>query len=212
MIETWLILFLIIFIRNKFIQKLEKENVYLWKQYNMKLVFKEIYIYLPLLFLILYLILEVLIFNNITWFLPYGAIIKQVTLLSYLGLIVRYELYNSMYEKYRDKGFIAFITSPFSLAIFCLCVGYFFNYIAIVSNNYHMPLFNDLSYWSGYTDIHSFTVDSFYILGDYKSKYIIFCDIIDLGYTTLSIGDVFIRFYPFVILFFSIKKSNEMKK
>ena len=123
-----------------------------------------------------------------------------------------YEKIHEIYQKYRDKGFIAFITSPFSLAIFCLCVGYFFNYIAIVSNNNHMPLFNDLSYWSGYTDIHSFTVDSFYILGDYKSKYIIFCDIIDLGYTTLSIGDVFIRFYPFVILFFSIKKSNEMKK
>jgi len=210
MIETWMIIFLIVYIRNKHIQNLERNNCFIYKQYDMRLIFKNWSIVMPLLMLLFYIVFEILVLNQCYILLPYCKLIKSITLFSYFGLVYEYDLCNSIYQKYRDKGLISFITSPFILSILCLYIGYLTNYIAIQANFGHMPLFNDLSFWSDYTDIHNFTEDSFYILGDHNSKYIPFCDIIDLGYTTLSIGDVCVRLFPFIILLFSIKKSNEI--
>jgi len=209
MIETWGMLFLIIWIRNKFIQKLERNKVYLWKQYDIKLLFKHWSIYPSFILLILYLILEVMMLNNIIWFLEYSTIIKQLTLLSFLSLVIEYELYDSYFEKYKGKGLIAFLTSPFIFCIINLCIGLILNYIAVFSNNGHMPIFLSFSYATGYADIQELTKDTFYILGDHTSKMIFFCDTLDiLGLSNLSIGDLFVILCMTTILYCSVKKVN----
>jgi hypothetical protein len=153
-----------------------------------------------------------MIFNGYNPIERYGNIYKGITLFTYFGLIYHYELHNSMFEKYKDKGLKAFFTSPFMLAIVCLVIGYLLNYIAIAANSGHMPVFAYNTYFSGYTDINEFTQDSFYILGDYTSKAIPLCDTIDIFYSNLSIGDLFIRAYIFNILFWSVKNSNKKQK
>ena len=209
MIETWLILFLIIFIRNKFIQKLEKNKVYLWKQYDIKLLFKHWSIYPSFILLILYLILEVMMLNNIIWFLEYSTIIKQLTLLSFLCLVIEYELYDSYFKKYKGNGLIAFLTSPFIFSMINLCIGLFMNYLAVVNNNGHMPLFISFSYATGYADIQVLTKDTFYILGDHTSKMIFFCDTLDIfGLSNLSIGDLLVILCMTTILYCSVKQTN----
>ena len=212
MIETWLILFLILFIRNKFIENLERNNCYLYKQYDMSLIFKHWSIIIPVFMLILYIIFEILILNKYYAFLPYCKLYKQITLFSYFGLVYKYDLCISMYQKYRDKELISFVTSPFILSILCLSIGYLLNYIAIQANFGHMPVFPSCTYSTGYTDINSFTKDTFYILGDNNSKLIPLCDIYDIYISNISIGDMFVRMNIFIILLFSIKKSNEIQK
>ena len=213
MIETWGMLFLIIFIRNKFIQKLERNGVYLWKQYNINLIFKNWSFYPPIILLVLYLILEVMMLNNIIWFLEYSTIIKQLTLLSFLGLVIEYELYDSYFEKYKGNGLKAFLTSPFVFAMVSLCIGLILNYIAVFSNNGHMPIFLSFSYATGYADIQALTKDTFYILGDHTSKMIFFCDTLDiLGLSNLSIGDLFVILCMTTILYFSVKQTNMKNK
>ena len=210
MIETWFLLFLIIYIRNKFIHNLEKNNIYIYQKYKFKQLLNHWSVYPPMIMLVAYCILEILYFNNYYQIAEYTNIFKAITILSFFGLVCQYELYDSMYDKYKGKGLISFVTSSFILAIVCLFIGYSLNWVAIVANGYHMPVFPTMTISTGYTDLNEFTKDSFYILGGYDSKMIPLCDIFDLfGYSNLSLGDLFARCYVFIILFFSVKKSNK---
>lgn len=210
MIETWFLVFLIVFLRNKFVQNLEKNNIYLYRQYNLKNIFKHWSIIPPLIMLIVYIIFEAMVFMDYRQIIEYGTVFKQITLLSYLALIVKYELYDSAFGECQKSEIKSFITSPFFFAVVCLSIGYLLNYAAISANGGHMPVFPDLTIATGYTDIDEFTDNSFYILGGFDSKMIPFCDILDIGFSNLSIGDVFVRMYAFIILYFSIKKSNKL--
>ena len=150
-----------------------------------------------------------MIFLDNYWITQYGNIVKSITILSYFGLVCKYNLYDSAFEKYKNKGLIGFLTSPFMFAIVALGIGYLLNYIAITANGGHMPVFPSYTYFTGYTDPESFTEDSFYILGDHTSKAIPLCDTIDIFYSNLSIGDVFVRGYAFILLYFSIRNANK---
>lgn len=195
MIETWAIAFL-----------------YAWKKkLDVKLIFYDWPIWFPLSMVVIYLIAEIMIFNNNYWVTQYGTQIKEITLFSYLGLVLKYNLYFSDDDKQKNE-FVRFIKSPFIIAILCLIIGYFCNYIAITANSGHMPVFPSYTYFSGYTKISNFTKDSFYILGDYTTKAIWACDNIDIFYSNLSIGDVFVRCYSYILIVFSIKKVNKNKK
>lgn len=195
MIETWAIAFL-----------------YAWKKkLDIKLIFKDWPVYFPLFMLGIYIIAEVMIFNNNYWITQYGTQIKQLTLFSYLGLVLKYRLYDSMDINQKNE-LIRFVKSPFVIAIICLLIGYSINYVAIVSNGGHMPVYASYTYFTGYTDVSSFTKDSFYVLGDSTSKAIWACDCIDIFYSNLSIGDVFVRCFTGILIYFSIKRINKKEK
>lgn len=195
MIETWILAFI----------------YSVKKKYNIKLIFKDWPIYFPLIMVITYIIFEIMIFNDIYWIAQYGTVFKQITLLSYFGLIYKYQLYDSMDINQKNE-FSRFIKSPFMIAIVCLLIGYLLNYLAIIANSGHMPVFPSNTYFTGYTDISSFTDDSFYVLGDSTSKVIPLCDTIDIFISNLSIGDIFVRFYVAILIYFSIKRININKK
>lgn len=208
MIETWLLVFLFVYVRNKGVRFLEKNNVYLYKQYNMKKIFNHWSIYLPLLFLIFYIFLEYCMFIRFYYFLPYQHIIKTTTLLSYIPLIVIYRLFENNNPKYINNSLISLLTSPMGKAGICLWVGSTLNKVAMNFNNNLMPTFPSLSYWTKYIDDSGF-IDGIHVLGTTHSAAIPLCNIFDcFGYGVLSIGDILIRFYVFLILYYSIKRSQ----
>ena len=107
-------------------------------------------------------------------------------------MIFKYELYSS-----------AIIGSIFTL------IGGMLNDIAIKANGGFMPVFPNLSYLTGYAKPESFElVNDIHILGNAQTNLKILTDFIDTGYCVLSIGDLFIRVFVFLILYNSIKKIN----
>ena len=76
-----------------------------------------------------------------------------------------------------------------------------------------MPVFPSLSYITGYAKPEGFgLVNDLHILGNSQTNLKILTDYIDLGYSILSIGDILIRIFVFLIIYKSIVKSNKLTK
>lgn len=162
------------------------------KKYKIKPLFKTWAIY------------PIVIFEIITtigvfcaWFGEYKILnvfgsATTVYLLFYIGLIFKYKLYVQ-----------AIIGSSF------MVFGGMLNDIAIKANNGFMPVFQSLSYHIRRVTLENYhRVNDIHILGDKNSNVKILTDYIDLGYTILSVGDIFIRVFVFLIIYYSIKKIN----
>ena len=159
------------------------------KKYNIRLLFKNWAIY-PILFMeIVYLFMQINIFMENYSYIDIVAPLKTIYLCSYLPLIFKYRKYAS-----------AIIGSVFVI------IGGILNDIAISANNGFMPVYPSLSYLTGYAKIDAFNkVNDIHILGDASTKLKPLTDIFDIGYSILSIGDIFIRFYVFIIIYSVVK-------
>ena len=83
------------------------------------------------------------------------------------------------------------------------------NRFAIWQNSGKMPVFPSLSYWTGYVRPVGFQgISSLHVLGDGTTKFWFLTDFIDVGYSILSVGDILIRGYAFLIFFFTIRELN----
>lgn len=210
MIETWFAVFLIIHIRNKIIDFLEKNNVYLYQKYEIKRIFNHPSIVLPLLSVFFYIFLEYTIFIKWYYFVPYHYIIKDAMLLSYFPLIFTYKLWYSDNPKYINNWQLSLITSPVVKSGIFLLLGSISNKIALHFNNGYMPTYPSLSFWTKYIDDSGF-IDGVHILGNAHSAVVPLCNIFDcFGYGVLSLGDLLIRMNVFILLYYSIKKSNKI--
>lgn len=139
---------------------------------------------------------------DINYFYPYAQLIKMATLLSYIPLIVKFKLYQT------KEGNL--FPSPMIVAGFCLWFGSQLNKFALKANSNYMPIYPDLSYWTGY--VHpEFTQNGIHILGDGYSNAIFLCDIFDLGWKIYSVGDLFCGLFITIILYYSIKRANDVK-
>lgn len=156
--------------------------------------------WLPLLFCLFYIYLEISIWHGNYFFVPYSYYIKTATLLSYIPLILKWKLYEN------NKGFV--LTSPMIVATICLALGSQLNKIVMKANNGYMPSFPDIGYTTGFVK-PDFIEDGIHILGNAYSHLILFSNIFDYGFSIISIGDLFCRMYAFIILFYSIKYSNK---
>lgn len=164
------------------------------KGYKLKPLFKSWTIYPVIVFMLMYVILEVLIFTGNYSLVKYSNVYKITYLCSFLVLIIKYKLYIS-----------AIIGSIFVL------IGGALNNIAIAANNGKMPVFPSLSYLTGYVKQNSFTsVIDIHILGSPLVKFKFLTDIIDVGYSIMSIGDVLIRIFAFIVIYYAIKSCNLM--
>lgn len=164
------------------------------KGYEIKPLFKTWVIY-PILFMeLISMFIQISIFNENYEIIKYSGILKTVYLCSYLPLIFKYEQYIT-----------AIIGSGFMI------IGGFLNDIAMVANNGMMPVFPNLSYKTGYMTVESFSkVNDIHILGNSETKLKFLTDIFDIGYGVLSLGDIFIRFYVFIIIYKTLKHINEI--
>lgn len=161
--------------------------------YKIIYIFKSWEVYPIIAFEIVYLVLETMIFKENYSFVKYTSILKSLYLCTFLILIFRYKLYKSAIVG--------------SILIF---IGSIFNNIAISTNNGRMPVYPTLSYITGYMNKNSFMkADDIHILGNSITKVKILTDFIDLGYNVISIGDIFIRLFAFIIIYNSIKYTNK---
>lgn len=163
------------------------------KGYKIKPLFNNYFIY-PIIFIeFINLIIQFNIFNGNYSFIKYAGILKIIYLCSYLPLIFKYKQYVS-----------AIIGSAFVI------VGGVLNDMAIKFNGGFMPVFPKLSYLTGYAKVDSFNkVNDIHILGSSNTKVKFLTDIFDLGYSVLSIGDIFIRAFVFIIIFSSVREINK---
>ena len=163
------------------------------KGYKIKILFKSWAIYPVLVFALTYVILEVTLFQGNYRFIKYASTFHYFYLLTFLILIIKYKLNVS-----------AIIGSIFIL------IGTALNNFVIRANNGKMPVFPTLSYITGYAKMDSFAkVNDIHILGSNITKLKFLTDIFDVGYSVMSIGDIFIRVFAFIIIFSTIKVINE---
>ena len=211
MIETWFLVFLIIYIRNKFIHNLEKNNIYIYQKYNIKNIFYHWSIIPPLLTLLFYIYLEYSMFVGLYYFIPYQHTIKTIILLSYFPMIIIYKLYNNDNKKYKDNELSKIITSPLFKAGFSLWLGSKLNEIVMARNNGYMPVYPSNSFWTGYFK-PEFIQDGIHMLGNAYTKLIPLSDWLDFGVYIISPGDILVRLFILIILYYSVKNSNKIIK
>ncbi|WP_291649212.1 DUF5317 family protein [Clostridium sp.] len=166
------------------------------KKLKIKPLFKSWAIY-PVLFMeIVYFVVQANIFMENYEVIKYVGILKSIYLCSYLPLIFTFRQYIA-----------AIIGSVFVI------IGGILNDIAISANNGFMPVFPTLSYLTGYAKTDAFNkVNDIHILGDSTTKLKLLTDIFDIGYSVLSIGDIFIRAYVFIIIYNVVKHLNITKE
>ena len=163
------------------------------KGYKVRSLFKTWAIYPMLVFVLMYVILEAMLFRGNYAFIKYASTFHYLYLLTFLILIIKYKLNVS-----------AIIGSIF------IFIGTALNNIAIKANNGNMPVFPTLSYLTGYAKPDSFMkVNDIHILGSEVTKLKFLTDIIDVGYSVMSIGDICIRVFAFIIIFNAIKVINK---
>ncbi|WP_461207182.1 DUF5317 family protein [Clostridium sp. DL1XJH146] len=165
------------------------------KGYKLKPLFKDWAIYPPVIFTLLYVVMNITIFLGFYGFVKYARLLETLYVLTFLALIFKYSLYKS-----------AFVGS------ICIFIGTALNKLAMAANGGKMPVFPTLSYLTGYAKPDSFDkVNDIHILGSSSTKVKFLTDYLDLGYSILSIGDVFIRLFTFIIIYSSIKYINIQK-
>jgi len=165
------------------------------KGYKLKPLFKTLDIYVILFFELIYWLLQGSVFLGNYSFIRYSTVFKSVYLYSFFILIFRYKLYYSAI-----------------LGSISIVIGSTLNNIAISANNGKMPVFPTLSYLTGYASVDSFSkVNDIHILGNSSTKMKFLTDVMDTGYSILSIGDIFIRLFAFIIIYNAIKHLNKNK-
>lgn len=162
------------------------------KKYDIKEIFKSWTIYPIIIMELIYVLIQVRIFRGDYSFVANLKIFKNIYLISYLFLVFRYDIYIR-----------AIIGS------FFLISGGVLNDIAIRANSGFMPVYPSISYITGYIKEGSFNIaGDIHILGNAQSNMKLLTDFIDIGYSILSIGDVLIRVYVFIVLYGAVKKCN----
>ncbi|EJO5346336.1 DUF5317 family protein [Clostridium botulinum] len=162
------------------------------KGYKIKPLFKSWHIYPVLLIELIYIIIQINIFLGNYNIIAYVQKLETIYLCCYLFIIIKYEQYTS-----------AIIGSIF------IFIGSMLNKFVIISNKGKMPVFPTLSYFTGYAKPEAFfRINDIHILGDSSTKLRFLTDIIDVGYSVMSIGDVCIRFFVFIIILTTIKCIN----
>lgn len=164
------------------------------KGYKLKPLFRSWEVYPVFIFVIIYIFLNLTVFFGNYSFVKYAGTFEKIYFCTFIILIIRYKQYVS-----------AIIGST------AMIIGTILNKIAISANAGKMPVFPTLSYLTGYTKADAFIkVNDIHILGSGVSKLIYLTDIIDLGYSILSIGDIFIRIFTFAIIYNTIKSINKI--
>lgn len=158
------------------------------KHYRLKPVLKSYALY-PFFFVeLIYWVLQVTVFTKNYTFIPYASYLKSAYLLSLLIPIFIYKLY-----------------TPALFGSASLLVGTGLNKLVMYANGGKMPVYPSLSIYTGY---FSDTVDKIHVIGTATSNLKILTDYIDIGWSILSVGDLFIHAFPVIIIYYTIKKLN----
>lgn len=162
------------------------------KGYKLKPLFKTWTVYPVFVLELVHLSFQVTIFMGNYDFVQYASILKRVYLFMFLIPIIVYREYLS--------GLIG------SALIF---IGSIMNNFVMAQNGGKMPVFPNFSYITGYVSDDALAkIKGIHILGTTQSKWWILSDIIDVGWSVLSIGDLFIHTFALLIIYQTIKVLN----
>lgn len=165
------------------------------RKYRLKPLLKEWSIYPVAVLAVIYIYLDYMVYHGEYGLLKYSMLLKAAYMCIFSILIFKHRLYRA--------GFIGAASISF---------GGILNSIAIHANGGNMPVFPSLSYVTGYVKPDTFQrlmeYDKIHVLGSLSSRLVFLTDTIDLGYSILSIGDVFFRVMPFVIIYGVVKSLN----
>lgn len=162
------------------------------KGHKIKPILKDWPIYIVFAVSILYIFIEAVLFIGYTGVVKYAVLYRVLYTAAFLGVIFKYELYKS----------------TFAAAAFA-AIGSMMNNFVIAANGGRMPVYPSLSYITGYVKPDYFTkVEGIHMLGTSAVNYKFLTDFIDLGYCILSVGDIFISMFAFIIICAAIKHCS----
>ena len=152
------------------------------------------------------------------WFIAYGNYIKTSSILFYIILAWKYDLFDvSVFSKFKSDKFplLTTITSPVTIGVICIAIGSVLNKIAVDFNNFKMPVFSSVSFSTGYSKINMFDkmlqYKDYHVFGNHDTNVIFLTDIYDCFFTVMSLGDIITRIFVVLIIYYSIKKCNKHK-
>lgn len=142
---------------------------------------------------LLYIVCQISVLTGHYWAIPYASLFKAFFLLPLLLPIVVYRLY-----------------LPSLAGSACVLLGSGMNRLVIAQNGGKMPVFPTLSRLTGYfNESAMLQYDALHTLGNAETKFKFLADYIDLGYSILSLGDILIRVFIFLIVYYTILRLNE---
>lgn len=164
-----------------------------FKGYKTSYLFKTWTIYPIIVAEIIQIFFQITTIFGMYGFMKYVSAFKVIHLMLFLIPFLVFKLYKA--------GLIGSVS---------IVIGSLMNKFVIYQNGGKMPVYPTLSLLTGNVRPDSFErIESIYILGTESSRWKIFSDFIDLGYAILSIGDLFVHFFAFIIIFYTIKALNE---
>lgn len=173
-----------------------------WKGYRLSPALKSAWIYPIFLFDMFTIWLQAQVFLDNPDYIKYGFIVKNFYMVLYVIPIVRYKLF---WPGIIGSGFIISGTLLNKLVMKV-------NAVEVMTTNGlqkvpKMPVYPTFSLITTYFEkgIHPNSPDAVHILGTAETKLKILTDYIDLGYSIISIGDVLIRVFVAIIIFYTIK-------
>jgi len=185
---------------------------YKWEVFNL---FKHWSIY-PIVFTCFFEIYFIyLIIQGDYRVLEYSRYIKIASLLSYLSLVWKYSLMDvSIFEKINSENKILVIfTSPVAIGGLFILIGSKLNQIAMFYNGNKMPVFVSNSWATGYIKPNTFVellkYGDNHVFGDQYTRLIPLTNIWDVGFMSFSLGDLIIRIFVVLILYYSIKVQKQ---
>lgn len=131
-------------------------------------------------------------FGNYTY-VKWADFLKPLSLMLYLLPILKHRLF-----------------APAITGSCLIFAGTFLNKLAIWANGGKMPIFPTLTRLTGYFDPSAFAANTtIHVLGGPTTKLFFLTDWIDVGYSILSVGDLLIRLFAAIVLFYTIKSYQE---
>ena len=146
---------------------------------------------------IVYWCFQISIFSGNYATIAYSNYVKSAFLYLMLIPIIMYRLYKP-----------ALVGSLFILT------GTGLNKLVIHANGGYMPVYPTVSKWIGYVNegVVGKGSDTLHCMGTQATRLKFLTDYIDIGFSVLSVGDLFIRSFVFIILYFTIKALNERQQ
>lgn len=162
------------------------------KGYRIRYLFNSWAFYPVLITQLMLIFFQISIFMGTYYFVRFSSVTETAVILSFIFPMLLFKLYR-----------------PAMIGSGSIVLGTMLNRFVISQNGGKMPVFPSLSYLTGYADPAAFGVaDSLHVLGNEATKFKFLTDYIDLGYSILSPGDVFIHFFTFIMLFYTVKAAN----
>lgn len=129
----------------------------------------------------------------------------------YYGLLIISNTYKVMYSAaifyliYRFK-----IYKPGFFGVAVMLGGMALNQMVMHANAGKMPVFPTLSLKTGYITADKInTIDGLHIIGNSATRLKYLSDILDVGYCIMSLGDVLVRVFLFIVLYYSFRSIKK---